>query len=55
MFGCLPFVSVGHHSDGVLHNYYTKMMPHTFPGEAVWWASVWGGEQKKFDRSGFRR
>lgn len=25
MFGCLPFVSEDHHSDGVLHNYYTKM------------------------------
>lgn len=25
MFGCLPCVSEDHHSDGVLHNYYTKM------------------------------
>ena len=27
MFGCLPCVSEDHHSDGVLHNYYTKKLP----------------------------
>ncbi len=59
MFGCLPFVSEGHHIDSVLHNYYTKMMlliiSHVFPerkGGTGWFK---GESQKKFDRSGFRR